>query len=43
MSYSSMYEGLGRRTRHVVQGSGAVVFQMESWVMLQVEKVLWVP
>jgi hypothetical protein len=25
-----MYEELGMRTRHVVQGSGAVVFRMES-------------
>jgi hypothetical protein len=30
------------RTRHVVQGSGAMVFWMESGDVLQVENVLWV-
>jgi hypothetical protein len=41
VSDSGMYEELGRRTRHVVQGSGAVVFQMESGGVLRVENVLW--
>jgi hypothetical protein len=31
VSDSGMYEGLGRRTKHVVQGSVAIIFQMESW------------
>jgi hypothetical protein len=43
VSDSGMYEELGMRTRHVVQGSGAVVFQMESGDVLRVENVLWVP
>jgi hypothetical protein len=30
------------RTKHVVQGSGAIVFQMESVDVLLVENVLWV-
>jgi hypothetical protein len=32
VSKLGMYEELGRRTRHVVQGYGAVVFQIESRV-----------
>jgi hypothetical protein len=43
VSDSGMYEELGMRTRHVVQGSGAVVFWMESGDVLRVENVLWVP
>jgi hypothetical protein len=37
-----MYEELGMRTMHVVHGSGALVFRMESGDVLQVENVLWV-
>jgi hypothetical protein len=40
---SSMYEELGMVTRHVVQGSRVVVFQMDSWDVLQVDNFLWVP
>jgi hypothetical protein len=40
---SSMYEELRMRTRHVVQGSEAVVFQMKSWDVLRVENVLSLP
>jgi hypothetical protein len=43
VSNSCMYEELGRTTRHVVHGSEAVVFQMESGGVLQVPNVLWVP
>ena len=43
VSDSSMYEELGMRTMHVVHGSGALVFRMESGDVLQVENVLWVP
>jgi hypothetical protein len=39
---SGMYVELGMRTRHVVQGFGAVVFQMELGDVEQVENVLWV-
>jgi hypothetical protein len=37
VSDSGMYEELGMRTGHVVQGSGAVLLWMESWGVLQVE------
>jgi hypothetical protein len=43
VSDSGMYVELGMRTRHVVQGSGTVVFWMESGDVLRVENVLWVP
>jgi hypothetical protein len=36
-----MYDELGRRTRPVVQGSRAVVFQMMSRDVLRVENVIW--
>jgi hypothetical protein len=34
VSNSIMYEEIGRRTRHVVQGYRVVVFQMESGSVL---------
>jgi hypothetical protein len=43
MSYSSMYEELSRRTRHVLQGYGVVVFHMKSRGLLRVENVIYVP
>jgi hypothetical protein len=38
-----MYMELGMETRHVIQGSGTVVFRMESVDVLRVTNVLWVP
>jgi len=43
VSDSGMYEDLGMRTRHVLEGSREVVFWMELRDVLQVENVLWVP
>jgi hypothetical protein len=43
VSNSGMYEELGRKTMHVVHGSGAVVFHMESGDVLRVKNVPWVP
>jgi hypothetical protein len=42
VSDSGMHEELGMRTKHVVQGSGTVSFQMESGDVLRVANVLWV-
>jgi hypothetical protein len=42
-SDSDMYVELGMETKHVVQGYGIVVFQMESRDVLRVTNVLWVP
>jgi hypothetical protein len=42
-SDSDMYVELGMGTKHAVQGSGTVSFQMESGDVLRVTNVLWVP
>jgi hypothetical protein len=42
-SDSGMYVELGMGTRHAVQGSGTMLFQMELGDVLRVTNVLWVP
>jgi hypothetical protein len=42
LSNSSMYEELGRRTRHLEHIYEAMIFQMESGGVLRVENVPWV-
>jgi hypothetical protein len=43
VSDSGMHKELGRRTRHAILRSGAVVFQMDSRGVLRMKNVLWVP
>jgi hypothetical protein len=40
---SDMYVELGMGTKHTVQGSGTVSFQMDSGDVSRVTNVLWVP
>jgi hypothetical protein len=42
-SDSDLYVELGMGTKHAVQGSGTMSFQMESGDVLRVTNVLWVP
>ena len=42
-SDSDLYVELGMGTKHAMQGSGTLSFQMESGDVLRVTNVLWVP
>jgi hypothetical protein len=43
VSDSNLYVELGMGTKHAVQGSGIVLFWMESGDVLRMTNVLWLP